>query len=226
MKYSVIIPVVNIDLSKRLLDSIAENTVLPYKILIINNSMGETAFPAYNGLPIEVFDSGRCMGVNESLNLGVSRIGDCDYIAILNDDIILKEHFFEKNIKVFERYSDAGAVCPSTVTELNDFQLLPPKEQIIYMERREGWAMSFRETVLKKIPPIPKQLVTFCGDDWLWRYTFLQDYYWYKDLSNVIYHQCGTAIKSLDKRKYLRSEKDAFEVIKKESKERWRQGKF
>lgn len=214
MKYSVIIPVVNINLVKRLLDSIAGNTVLPYKILIIDNSMNKTVFPTYGGLSIEVFDSGRCMGVNESWNLGISRIDKCDYAAILNDDIVLGKYFFENNIDTFECYPNCGAVCPETVNDIN--MMKDSKvDRVLIMTKREGWAMSFRWEVLKQIPPIPDHLKTFCGDDWYWLHSYLKNkQYWLKNMGNVIYHEVGVSVLKLGLRDQLRHEKNIYRSMR------------
>jgi GT2 family glycosyltransferase len=103
VKYNVIIPVVNRDLAAALLDSIAANTIIPDNILIIDNSLSPKAFPVEAQLYIETIKPEKRLGVNASWNLGIRETGDCDYLAILNDDVILGKHFFERNIDVFRQ---------------------------------------------------------------------------------------------------------------------------
>lgn len=208
MKYSVIIPVVNRSLASQLLASIATNTIIPDDILIVDNSMSKTAFPHDFDLPLRVIDTKECLGVNASWNLGIRAIGDCDYVAILNDDVVLGKSFFERNIHVFKTNTDCGAACPGTVFNLSELE--EKLSKIILMKKREGWAMSFRWDILKAIPPIPDDLKTFCGDDWFWLQTGLMGYYWYKDTGNIVYHKVGEAVRALGVRKHLRQDKAAF----------------
>ena len=209
IKYNVIIPVVNRKLAAALLASIAANTVTPDNILIIDNSLADKAFPADTRFPIEIIDPGKQLGVNASWNLGIREIGDCDYLAILNDDVILGTQFFEKNIAVFRQQGDCGVACPMTVfdmAELHD----NARGRIIRMKKREGWAFSFQWQLLKEIPPIPDKLITFCGDDWFWVHMHLRGFRWYKDTGNIIYHQVGAAVKQLGVRSHLRRDRAAF----------------
>lgn len=212
VKYNVIIPVVNRDLAAALLDSIAANTVIPDNILIIDNSFVPEAFPVDARLPVEVMDPGspQRLRVNASWNLGIRETGDCDYLAILNDDVILGKHFFERNIDVFRQHADCGVACPATVFDMADLHD-NIHGKIIRMKKREGWAFSFQWPVLKAIPPIPDDLITFCGDDWFWVHTHPKGFRWYKDTGNVVYHKVGAAVKKLGVRYHLRRDKAAFE---------------
>jgi hypothetical protein len=79
------------------------------------------------------------------------------------------------------------------------------------MKKREGWAFSFQFSLLKAIPPIPDDLITFCGDDWFWMHTHMKGFRWYKDTGNVVYHKVGAAVKKLGVRYHLRRDKAAFE---------------
>jgi len=213
VKYNVIIPVVNRDLAAALLDSIAANTVIPDNILIIDNSLVPQAFPVQARLPVSVIvDPGKRLGVNASWNLGIGETGDCDYLAILNDDVILGEHFFEKNIKIFRQYKDCGAACPDTVHDMADLHD-NTHGKIIRMKKREGWAFSFRWPLLMMIPSIPDELTTFCGDDWFWVHTHMEGFRWYKDTGNIIYHEVGAAVKQLGVRSHLRRDRAAFKGV-------------
>jgi len=212
VKYNVIIPVVNRKLAAALLDSIAANTVIPDSILIIDNSLAPRAFPVDARLPVEVIAPGERLGVNASWNLGIRETGECDYLAILNDDIVLGRHFFEKNIHTFREYSDCGVSCPGTVFDMADLHD-NIHGRTIRMKKREGWAFSFQYSLLKTIPPIPADLVTFCGDDWFWKHTHLKGFLWYKDTGNIVYHKVGAAVKELGVRPHLKRDRATFRRI-------------
>ena len=209
IKYNVIIPVVNRKLAAALLDSIADNTIIPDNILIIDNSLVPEAFPVDIRLPIEIIDPGKQLGVNASWNLGIRETRDCDYLAILNDDVILSKHFFERNIDVFRHYVDCGVACPTTVFDIADMHD-NIHGKTIRMKKREGWAFSFQWPLLLTIPPIPDNLVTFCGDDWFWMHTQRKGFCWYKDTGNVVYHKVGVAVKQLGVRSHLKRDRACF----------------
>lgn len=212
VKYNVIIPVVNRKLAVALLNSIADNTIIPDNILIIDNSLVPEAFPVDIRLPVEIMDPGKRLGVNASWNLGIRETRDCDYLAILNDDVILSKHFFESNIDVFRQHADCGVACPGTVFDIADMHD-NTHGRIIRMKKREGWAFSFQWPLLKAIPPIPDDLITFCGDDWFWTHTHMKGFHCYKDTGNIVYHKVGAAVKQLGVRCYLRRDRAAFEEI-------------
>ena len=206
MTYNVIIPVVSRDLAVDLLNSMADNTILPDQVLIIDNSLAGTTFDFDPGLSVDIIYMKKRLDVNASWNLGISYIDDCDYLAILNDDVLLGKYFFEKNINIFRQYTDCGVACPDTVHNIADMKTCG-SGKIIRMKKREGWAFSFRYSLLKKIPSVPDVLKTFCGDDWFWAHTHSQNYCWYKDTGNIVYHKVGAAVKKLGARAHLKQDK-------------------
>lgn len=212
MKFKVIIPVVNRSLADALLQSMAGNTILPDSVLIIDNSLGKRPFELKADFPADVIDPGTRLGVNASWNMGIDHTRPCDYVAILNDDVVLGSRFFERNIQVFEKYPDCGVACPHTV---NDPAALDAdtSARIMRMKKREGWAMSFRWSLLREIPPIPEDLITFCGDDWFWVHTHMNGLCWMKDTGNVVYHGIGEAVKKLGVRSHLRQDKATFKRL-------------
>ena len=215
-KFEVIIPVVNVRLMQKLIDSIHENTLLPERIIIIDNTkFGKDVifdFIPNNHVVKEVFYSETGL-VNESLNLGIKHLSkDCEFVAILNDDIVLLPCFFQRNLEMFIRDEKCGVVVPRTVHSMDE--MIKGKVQPQMLRKREGWAMTIRKKLLDDIPPIPcDRIATFHGDDWIWYHTVPNGYYWFKDVGNVIYHQVGASIARLGFKRHKRPEKNEFRKI-------------
>ena len=159
-KFEVIVPVINVDLMVKMFESIAANTLLPKRIIVINNT-GNKNWP--NNLDFEaniyVYYSKTGL-VNESINLGITKLSDdCDYVSVLNDDIVLTDCFFQRNLELFQN-EKCGVACPRTVHSMDGLK----KGRVIQevMNKREGWALSIKKSLLDKIPPFPAdRIATF-----------------------------------------------------------------
>ena len=200
--FQIIIPVVNIDLFNILFNNILENTILPTKIIIINNSSDSLAVPSRGEVEFRIITPPTPLPVNTSWNLGISHLSKCDFVSILNDDIEIPRTFFERIANGFKKISKAGVICPCTVTDkrqINNFLLVDVYDK---MKKKEGWAFTIRKEILDTIPPIHSELKMFFGDDWFWWHVFRggSGCIWYKDHGTIIYHAVGTALRKLDYR--------------------------
>lgn len=220
--FEVIVPVVNLDLLGELLKSIYKNTLLPKKVILIDNSkkpMSEIFdYIPNNGIIFEVYYS-QTGFVNESINLGITKLSEkCEYVSVLNDDIILGTRFFKRNAALFQEASCAVA-CPYTVDSLGEMGDLQYNPKI--MNRREGWAVTISKRVLDKIPLFPSdRIAIFHWDDWIWFYVKEQKMFWWKDMGNVIYHAIGSSVDrlgfKLDPVHGKKAERNKFEEIVRE----------
>lgn len=216
-RFEVIIPVVNPDMMGELLKSISANTLLPKRVIIIDNTKLplEEIFKYIpnNGIIVEVYYS-KTSFVNESLNLGITKLSkDCDYVSFLNDDVVLTNCFFQRNLEVFQN-KECGVACPRTVHSMNE--LNKGRVNVGIMKKREGWAMSIRKDLLDKIPPFPAdRIATFHFDDWYWFYLIKEhNLFWFKDRGNVIYHHVGSSIAKLGFKKHKKKERNEFNLIR------------
>ena len=218
--FEVIIPVVNLGLMRKLLISISENTLKPKRVILIDNTK-ETPDKIFKEIPLGTSSNGFFTEViysetglvNESLNLGASRISkNCEYVTFLNDDIILLNCFFQRNLELFESNEKCGVTVPRTVHTMEELSKGKVAPQMI--RKREGWAMTIRKSLLDIVPPIPcDRIATFHGDDWIWYHTVPDGNFWFKDAGNVIYHQVGASIARLGFRRHKRPEKNEFRKI-------------
>lgn len=215
-KFQVIIPVVNPELCDILIKNMEENTLLPKRVIIIDNSK-QYYMPRSHKFLIEIYHS-KTGAVNESWNLGISKTTDCDYVSILNDDIRIGPWFFERIVRVFREALNCSAVCPNTILGVRVPNLREGSFSFEGMSRREGWAVSFRKKILDKVPPIPNtRIKTFYGDNWWWFWTTICiKANWYKDLGNPIWHMVGQSTLKLGKRRCKRKERKEYLKIMKE----------
>ena len=221
MNINVIIPVVQPMLCADLLRSMENNTILPQRVIIVDNTDVELWPEGYHPLSdkfqIDVYKSvnGR---VNESWNLGVSLVDiTCDYVSILNDDVYLNRWFFQRVLETFDLYKDCGVACPAAVNFMEEFRKGKGKRRIKKMGKREGCAFTIKKKYLDAIAPIPTHMIeTFHGDDWYWYWTNMKGQKWYQDLGNIIFHHVGSSVLPLGFRAMKKKERNEWEKVMEE----------
>ncbi|MBW1998576.1 MAG: glycosyltransferase family 2 protein [Deltaproteobacteria bacterium] len=195
--FSAVVPVVNRKMANRLFASIDDNLYGPEKVIVIDNTRGHKRLEMKASFSnVLMLKPSEPLPVNPSWEIGIRLSGDVNFVSILNDDVILGPGFFEWVACVFERYADAGAVCPHTLTPENSEI---PEPGIHRMKRKEGWAFTMRKALLDQIPPIPEGCRYFFGDNWFWWFTYRKfNMLWYKDTGNVIWHEVGASVRKID----------------------------
>jgi len=215
--FNVIIPVVYPALCADLLRSMEANTLLPKRVIVIDNTEHRDYQPTSTKFQIDTYHSvtGK---VNESWNLGVSVVDiGADYVSILNDDIVLNEWFFQRVIETFKSKFHCSVACPLSVNSLEEMGKGKRKRHIKKMGKREGFAFTFKKEYLDKIAPIPiHRIETFHGDDWYWYWTNVRGLFWYQDLGNIIFHHVGSSVLALGYRKMKKTERNEWIKIMKE----------
>jgi len=213
MNFVVTIPVCNDTLAKQLMSSISRNTLLPSKVIIVDNTDHRHSSLNFKSdkFKIETYrrNSGP-MKVNESWRYGIENRGNCDALCILNDDILLGKQFFSRLERIFEADTKCGVACPRTVERMQDMKEYPfDSYDIRPMQRRQGWAMTIRNECFDVIPPLPDHIIeTFFGDDWIYMWTArIRRWKWVWDLHNVIWHKVGTTVKRRGYMKTMRGER-------------------
>jgi len=215
-KFQVIIPVVNTNLADVVIKNMEDNSLLPERVIIIDNSQQSYA-PHSNKFPIDTYHC-KTGTVNESLNLGIFNSTDCDYISIFNDDIQIGSWFFRRVHDTFLSNKKCSTVCPMIIVDPSLLPLVEKKPLIISMKKREGCAMTFKKEIIDSISPIPyDRIKTFYGDDWFWLWTTARiNMIWLKDIGNTIYHMVGQSILKFGKRHDKRKEREEWYKIRAE----------
>jgi GT2 family glycosyltransferase len=189
---TLVVPIYNqISVTDKFLYFVSLNTVLPKKIILIDDNSSEninSLVEKYNKLPIEYIRHDKNEGVNYSWNEGI-KLSKTPYLCIANNDIIVNKYFFKKVIETFKLNDKFGIVCGQTIKRSKNIKLTDDSSPITQiMKRREGWCFSIKKELMDKIPPIPKNLCIFCGDDFLFFWCNLLKYVSVKILNNYLFH--------------------------------------
>jgi GT2 family glycosyltransferase len=214
---SVVVPVISDNYLWSLLNDIHHNDVLPAEIIVIDNSetnIAEITAHSFPSLPIRYIPQEHNLGVNASWNLGL-RLAKRKLVSVLNDDLVLPRCFFRLVEMVFNRWQNVGIAVPFTVgpkltngnpapwkigvpSEIRDAPS-PLSPTLAHLANREGWAFTIRKQLFD---PVPKELFTFCGDDWFFRCSKKRGYRAVKIANCRIYHYVGVSL-DLEIRKQL-----------------------
>lgn len=199
---TIIFPVLNqIEMTDLFLKHISDNIVLPERIIMIDNNSTEdihSLVDKYSNLPIEyIFRKKRCT-VNNAWNIGM-KLCKTPLLSILNNDIIFSKYFFKKIIEAAELYKDYGIFCGNTIKNKhlkNDIYKTNDDPPVVKtMGKREGWAFTIRKEIIDKIDPIPEDLKTYCGDDYLYFMTRnVLGFKAGKIMNNYLYHFGGMTV--------------------------------
>lgn len=216
MKNSTIILVTQLDLAAALLSDIKLNEKHPDELIIIDNSKDGFNYSLLEtGLPqtdIKYKRNNPARPLNESWMWGFNAVShNMELITVLNDDLILTKQFYTRLDYIMKNLSAEYAVaCPHTVKEEHQVAGVSRNmKDILIMDRREGWAFTMRKFFMDYViaEPIPSELKTFCGDDWIWLHARQRQLKWVKILGNPIYHYGGATIRDNGTRPDLKSEK-------------------
>lgn len=197
MKIAVIIPTIHKGLLSELLVCIRRNTIQPQQMHILADDAG----------------------VNEKWNYAIATLDKgVDLVAFLNDDILIKPWFFEAIVQVFKKYLYITTVSPITTHDKDLFETYGRGEPDLHpVGKPQGWAFVMRKTALDQMPPIPAELKTFFGDNWLGLGGQKFGHKWVIDRGNVIYHAIGMTVRKMNLRQSLHDEEwPIYRDLKKE----------
>lgn len=213
MKIELIVPIIVDYLFYGFLESVEANTVLPQRILLIDNTPDQNFRVKSSKVKIDKLHS-KTGKVNESWNLGVRHVSpDCDLVGIYNDDVVLNPCFFQRLTETFDWDDRCAVACPNTVPV--EQSLKRGRVNRIKMQTREGWCFTIRKRVLDLIPPIPdNELIQFHGDDFFWYHTHERGFFWGKDLGNPIWHYKGISVLATGERLRKRPDFWAWKQIR------------
>jgi hypothetical protein len=218
LQLNAVIPIVLDTFIYSLLDTIDANSVLPACVYIIDNT--ENGFECKDikyKFPLIVYrdPDGNRLDVNKSWEIGLtwSKETNVLYTTVLNDDLLLNTTFFKYILKSFEDLPKAGVVIPTTVDFANKHLITADFPHTYkFVRKREGWAFTIRNSLINKVLPIPKELETFGGDDWIYWNTRIAGYKWARMQGNVIVHYKGQTLRT-DRKKYMEKSRVEKRVI-------------
>ncbi len=192
-KIDIIIPVVQARLARELLRTIRGNTILPSRLIIIDNTQKHFDINIPE-MTIAIIHTSKMIGTNEAWKTGL-RLTNADFICIFNDDILLNHLFFQKMIEIVK---DKECIAAPSITRklgrLQNISLTPNRERVI--TGRRGCAFCIHKKILNIIPPIPDDLKIFCGDDWIFNCARVFNFDCIEMSDNPIFHHLGATTRT------------------------------
>ena len=214
---SVIIPVCGLpEYTGAVLEDIANQTLAPKEILIVDNSRDPYTMgmiPKFREtLPqLRLYYSSNSFGVNASWNFGFNMVSG-NLVSVLNNDLRLPKHFLEAIQHVFKSDSTIGIVVPNTVDSIRKVETATKQSiRIQDLSMREGWAFTIRRQILQQIGEIPSELKSFCGDDWIFQKAWAARHRAVKILSLPIYHYVSRTVETEGKLPDMKVDCDTWE---------------
>jgi GT2 family glycosyltransferase len=203
-----VIPTMDVESAVLLVNQILNDSPIPDKIFIINNT--EKCYESSEFLEDKRFiilNQLSNIGVNPSLNKAMDLAEEMGAnLSFLNDDICIANYFFLRICNIMDHYKDTGILCPSTTHDMGfflahskfmsqtEFKFHAPYS-IVPLLHREGWAVTLSIDLIRRMPRIPEEMKTFCGDDWVFEHAEKFGFGIIKDLNNIIYHKVGSTLK-------------------------------
>lgn len=186
-----------------LLQQLVEDDCIAEVILIDNTAKGFE----YPSEKVKVIVPKKNLYVNPAWNLGVLN-SSCDYIGLVNDDLIFPKNFFSQIFKFVSQTQNIGFCGIESVPKTNEnyFADYPAASILSFLkiEKRTlcwGSAIFFRK---ENYINIPEKLKVFCGDDFLFYVSLKNNYdnYLVKNTNIFHLHSLTSGLKQFDKIKY------------------------
>jgi GT2 family glycosyltransferase len=113
---SIVIPVFNhLDLTKQCLDSIAENTDVPYEVIMVDNASTDGTGAFLASRPVRVITNAENRGFQGAANQGI-RAATGEYICLLNNDVIVLPGWLEPLLQCLREDPKVGIAGPMQVS--------------------------------------------------------------------------------------------------------------
>jgi len=211
---SIVIPTLQkrIDVLENLIKTL-NNDPSVGEIILIDNCIKGMSFN-YNKLRVILPEKN--MYVNLSWNLGVKE-AKYDYVALLNDDIIISEKICSTVLKKIKEYNNIGIIGFSKefVKVITDENIIPEDNDIIlkktnFINAQFGIAMFFKKDLY---PMIPEDLKIWYGDCYIFE-KFKQKYQNYLITCQEIYHYGSLTSSSKNLSPIFKEDKKNWNKIK------------
>lgn len=198
---TIVVPVMNqLKITEEFLNSISENIIKPYEIIIKDNNSIEdieglvSNYKNILNISYEKFSNN--IGVNPVWNIGIKQ-SITNLVGIFNNDIVLNKYFFKMLLETFRKEPKCGIACPNTIANKEAVSKTRNDPVILKtMGKREGWAFTIKRDLALEIGPVPNELITYCGDDF---YFFcvreIKKLKAIKMINNYIFHYGGQTVK-------------------------------
>jgi GT2 family glycosyltransferase len=167
----------NLEYTKDCLDNLLTQSYLDFKITVIdqNSSQQNTKeiLNSYKSSNINIVYHSENKPLNHVWNWFATNYNE-DILCFLNNDVIITNNFIVDIINVFEMEDNVGVVVHATNHE--DYTQNNTQTKYIICEKdkyMQGWDFSIRRSLFKKIP---LELITYCGDDFIFQSIYNSNY--------------------------------------------------
>lgn len=214
---SAVIPVFSKESLHFLLECIARNTLLPTRLILIDNTgKGDLIVPMpMPGVTVDIIEPRNPMKTNASWRKGFALAREANLIAILRDDILLGYDFFQKARQASNYWPMASVYCPAVepnAKKLNRFMY--ERAECEKMKAPEDLAFVLRSEYLRDLPAIPDALGTYFGAEWIHLWTariWMRP--WIRINNTLVFSHKPVNIASPDDKAPYEAERKIFETL-------------
>ena len=119
MKCDIIVPIWNeLDITKRCIESILENTKFAYHLIIIDNASKPDVRTYLEGIKRKIPDlslirNEENLGYVKAINQGL-RLADSEFVCLLNNDTIVTDGWLREMVALADNNPEIGIINPSS----------------------------------------------------------------------------------------------------------------
>lgn len=214
MKIGIIIPVVQTEMSLKLLDQLNSGTKKPDKIILIDVSK--------HGLTPDIIERHYILdyeyirftpdtqlqyykpylGTNEAWTMGYNMLKQYipywGCVGFLNDDIEVNPYFIQSISLAYNTHKNLSLLYPQTISCIEKVQTAQLSySKIKKTKLRAGYAWFLPRQIFDKIPLFPQQCKIWYGDNWIMYHLHRLEYNLHINIGNWIYHHGQTTSQQL-----------------------------
>lgn len=167
----------NKDYTENCLNLLLSQDNKDFKIVVVDqnsNEIGtEQMLNKFTNDRIEIIKNATNIPLNYVWNWFYETHND-EILCFLNNDVLIYDNFISDIINVFEKEPNVGIVVHST--NHDDYTERKQNTEYIVVEPKkfmQGWDFSIRRNLYT---PIPKELKTYCGDDFIFHNLYEKGY--------------------------------------------------
>ncbi len=160
----------NIEYTKSCLNNLLSQSYLDFKITVVDQNSNQQntkeILNSYKSSNVNIIYHSENKPLNHVWNwFAISHTEDI--LCFLNNDVIITDNFIADTINVFNIENNVGIVVHSTNHEKFIKKDIQTKYIICEKDKyMQGWDFTIRKCLFKKIP---LELITYCGDDFIFQ---------------------------------------------------------